>query len=678
MASTVLKWKRVKESAGPSPKPRHGHRAVAIKDLMIVFGGGNEGICEELHVYNSVTNQWFVPPVKGDIPPGCAAHGLVVDNTRILVFGGMIEYGRYSNDLYELQASRWEWKKLVTSPEKTPCPRLGHSFTLIGNHIYMFGGLANDSDDPEKNVPRYLNDFYSIELLNGTDVDDWVRVMPFGMPPSPRESHSAVAYVTKSGMSKLVIYGGMSGCRLGDLFVYEVDLGSWKKPVIGGMPPLPRSLHTATVIGPRMFVFGGWVPLVVEDPKGGVQEKEWKCTNTLASLNLETMSWEPLAMEVYDESLPRARAGHCAVSIRNRLYIWSGRDGYRKAWNFQVCCRDFWYLETEVPAAPSRVQLVKASSTCLEVSWKPVSNADGYLVECQKLSAPSLKSESDVKSNVDMKVKIEGFKAPKPAPQQPTIVTPQGVRLIPVQGSGSNVVKCNPPPKVVSSPLPVIAQQLPKVVRPASPKLPVTGQKVVSLGPSSILQPNAVFKTVQSPQGVQRIVRNVAPGSAAALGAKMVFVSSGSIANLGLASTKSITIAGGQSVPQGTKVVTLGNKPGSQTLILGGKPVTVQVTTGGGGKTVTVLQSQAGGSSPYLTSAVGEKKFVVVPQVVTSAASGSEQSSFSGSDSMMDMSSGADDGTGEEMDASGFSIPQVDGVGENCDDEDMFDFLSPP
>ena len=49
------------------------------------------------------TNQWFVPPVKGDIPPGCAAYGFVVDGTRILIFGGMVEYGKYSNELYELQ-----------------------------------------------------------------------------------------------------------------------------------------------------------------------------------------------------------------------------------------------------------------------------------------------------------------------------------------------------------------------------------------------------------------------------------------------------------------------------------------------------------------------------------------------------------------------------------------------
>lgn len=51
----------------------------------------------------TATNQWFIPAVRGDIPPGCAAYGFVCDGTRLLVFGGMVEYGKYSNDLYELQ-----------------------------------------------------------------------------------------------------------------------------------------------------------------------------------------------------------------------------------------------------------------------------------------------------------------------------------------------------------------------------------------------------------------------------------------------------------------------------------------------------------------------------------------------------------------------------------------------
>lgn len=48
-----VRWKRIHDATGPQPRPRHGHRAVNIKELMVVFGGGNEGIVDELHVYNS-------------------------------------------------------------------------------------------------------------------------------------------------------------------------------------------------------------------------------------------------------------------------------------------------------------------------------------------------------------------------------------------------------------------------------------------------------------------------------------------------------------------------------------------------------------------------------------------------------------------------------------------------
>ncbi len=119
-------------------------------------------------------------------------------------------------------------------------------------------------------------------------------------------------------------------------------------------------------------------------------------------------------MEVFEDAIPRARAGHCAVAIHNRLWIWSGRDGYRKAWNnqvrnlffswqfgncklltflklncglkrvgtfLQVCCKDLWYLETDRPPAPGRVQLMKASTHSLEVNWGSVPTADAYVLQ---------------------------------------------------------------------------------------------------------------------------------------------------------------------------------------------------------------------------------------------------------------------------------------------------------
>lgn len=77
---------------------------------------------------------------------------------------------------------------------------------------------------------------------------------------------------------------------------------------------------------------------------------------------LDTLAWHNLTAEEHQQGLasgvvsveeeegslhwPKARAGHCAVTVGTRLYIWSGRDGYKKFNNYQICCKDLWYLET--------------------------------------------------------------------------------------------------------------------------------------------------------------------------------------------------------------------------------------------------------------------------------------------------------------------------------------------
>ena len=103
------------------------------------------------------TSQWFVPEVKGDIPTGRAAYGMVNYQNKVYIFGGMVEYGKYSNDLYELDINRWEWKRIEMYDCILPSARLGHSFTLIDNRIYLFGGLENSSENLKENVPRYFD-----------------------------------------------------------------------------------------------------------------------------------------------------------------------------------------------------------------------------------------------------------------------------------------------------------------------------------------------------------------------------------------------------------------------------------------------------------------------------------------------------------------------------------------
>ena len=44
-------------------------------------------------------NQWFKPIMQGDKPTCHAAFGFICDGVRILMFGGMLEDGLYSNDV---------------------------------------------------------------------------------------------------------------------------------------------------------------------------------------------------------------------------------------------------------------------------------------------------------------------------------------------------------------------------------------------------------------------------------------------------------------------------------------------------------------------------------------------------------------------------------------------------
>ncbi|XP_026203130.1 host cell factor 1a isoform X2 [Anabas testudineus] len=639
--ATVLqpRWKRVLGWSGPVPRPRHGHRAVAIKELMVVFGGGNEGIVDELHVYNTATNQWFIPAVRGDIPPGCAAYGFVCDGTRLLVFGGMVEYGKYSNDLYELQASRWEWKKLKAKNPKNgppPCPRLGHSFSLVGNKCYLFGGLANDSEDPKNNIPRYLNDLYTLELRAGSNVVGWDIPITYGVLPPPRESHTAVVYTEKmSRKSRLIIYGGMSGCRLGDLWTLDIDTLTWNKPSVSGTAPLPRSLHSATTITNKMYVFGGWVPLVMDDVKVATHEKEWKCTNTLACLNLDSMCWESVLMDTLEDNIPRARAGHCAVAINSRLYVWSGRDGYRKAWNNQVCCKDLWYLETERPHAPARVQLVRANTNSLEVSWGAVSTADTYLLQLQKYDIPATPAAASPAMSATPSQPVNSPKSPAPAAAAPSAQSlPQTVLKVAAQQSatGTSVVTVRPSQPGKS---PVTVTSLPPGVRMVVPAQTTQGSPIGSspqmsgmaalaaaAAATQKIPPSSAGTVLNVPAGAT-ILKTVAvsPGTTTVKVASPVMVSNPATRMLKTAAAQVGTATASSPTTTTRPIITV-HKSGAVTVAQQAQVVTTVV--GGVTKTITLVKSPLTmGSSGTLISNLGKMMSVVQTKPVqTSAVTG--------------------------------------------------------
>lgn len=63
--------------------------------------------------------------------------------------------------------------------------------------------------------------------------------------------------------------------------------------------------------------------------------------------------------------------------------------------HFQVCCKDLWYLEVGPPPQAARVQLIRASTSALELSWTSIPNAQYYILEVQKLP-PAVTNEKPV------------------------------------------------------------------------------------------------------------------------------------------------------------------------------------------------------------------------------------------------------------------------------------------
>lgn len=82
-------------------------------------------------------------------------------------------------------------------------------------------------------------------------------------------------------------------------------------------------------------------------------------------------------------------------------------------------------LNLERPSAPSRVQLVRANTTSLEVSWGPSQTADTYLLQLQKYDIPATPASNPIPTLTPV--------ASSPKSSAPTAITPanQAITLVP-------------------------------------------------------------------------------------------------------------------------------------------------------------------------------------------------------------------------------------------------------
>ncbi|XP_048840046.1 F-box only protein 42-like isoform X2 [Brienomyrus brachyistius] len=138
-------------ASGSYPSPKAGATLVVFRDILVLFGGWTrpspyplhqpERFFDEIHTYSPSKNWWnCIVTTHG--PPPMAGHSTSVIGSRMVVFGGSLGARQMSNDVWVLDLEHWSWSKpSISGP--TPHPRGGQSQIVIDDKtLLILGGCG--------------------------------------------------------------------------------------------------------------------------------------------------------------------------------------------------------------------------------------------------------------------------------------------------------------------------------------------------------------------------------------------------------------------------------------------------------------------------------------------------------------------------------------------------------
>ncbi|KAL8432081.1 hypothetical protein ACSSS7_004884 [Eimeria intestinalis] len=235
--------------------PKLGHSVVEANGLIYIFGGQNEeNSTSALIKFNPTDNSFELVDTTGESPGPRRGATLNIwkphsrADTSLLLFGGLDEDQRPSNEAWALDIKSLAWKelKLKGSPEA----RSSHAAVFFEKEsaLYIFGGQIADGS--------VLQDAY---VLRGTT---WSRLKSASdsLAPPGRCCHSA-SLCTVDRKAAVAIFGGdLTGFGRGDneLWLYYIDDDEWEKiDDAVGETPCPRWKHATAFFDNRLWVMGG-------------------------------------------------------------------------------------------------------------------------------------------------------------------------------------------------------------------------------------------------------------------------------------------------------------------------------------------------------------------------------------------------------------------------------------
>jgi N-acetylneuraminic acid mutarotase len=323
--STGYRWDKIRYKGAP-PAKREGHTSVAVEDYIITFGGCylDKRCFNDLHVFNTHTEDWVQPKVDGMAPIEREGHTATMVGQLMYVYGGSSQVG-YLDDVYALNVNPgvpgsgeelpMAWGHIDVSGEQ-PAGREGHSAVQYGNRIIYFGGYTEKG-------------FSNEVLVLDTALNSWQIPSVGGVKPSGREGHTALLY-----KDRMYVFGGFTngGC-LNDLYILDLKTMTWEVGVTSGKAPSMREDHTAILRGHEMLTVGG-----CNFGKG-------KCFCDLNILNLKNLAWrEEKTKGIVDDLVVTPREDHTMTMVRGKAYLFGG------CYLAQKCYNDVFKLEPSTGA----------------------------------------------------------------------------------------------------------------------------------------------------------------------------------------------------------------------------------------------------------------------------------------------------------------------------------------
>mmetsp|Transcript_26751 Transcript_26751/g.87767 ORF Transcript_26751/g.87767 Transcript_26751/m.87767 type:complete len:614 (+) Transcript_26751:102-1943(+) len=211
---------------------------------------------------------------------------------------GGVMNGRATKDVFVLNLQLMEWSKLEPEPKVPGAVPQGVGYRAVEDRSKVLVVGGRD-----KSGDAHMN-VYEFDTVANT----WDVLATTGQMPPARSMHSA----TIVGRS-LWVFGGESVPKretLGDLYCLDLFSLEWTKPQTKGTPAKARSGHVAVAYQQYLLIHGG---TLADD----------SCTDELCVLNTLSLQWETIAASGKN---PGPRSGHAAALYKSKLYMCGGGD----------------------------------------------------------------------------------------------------------------------------------------------------------------------------------------------------------------------------------------------------------------------------------------------------------------------------------------------------------------